>query len=238
MRTGAVHDIIEKARGRDGFPGNNLVAVRKVWKRNQESLNDGLDEVRETMENAEKPEDGVGKEEEEFDDGWTELGISSNVKPSVTEVGRIKKMYTIVRLSTLLHQRIFKDALSTLSPSLPLNKDTHTMLDSLADGSSDFLTCSDNFISTMYPPQVAEHMDIELEEYRQQLSNLQSKFDPLIPETSIEEQLQKLRLSSSISKPTDHYTKLRKWYIACINQINKNIYELEHELKGSESPLA
>ncbi|KAJ3551757.1 hypothetical protein NP233_g13019 [Leucocoprinus birnbaumii] len=89
----------------------------------------------------------------------------------------------------------------------------------------------------MYPPQVSEDIIIELEGFQRQLTVLQSRIDPLIPESSIEEQLANLQLSNS-SKTSDHYTKLRKWYIACINQINKNIQGLEHELKGRDKPLA
>jgi hypothetical protein len=147
------------------------------------------------------------------------------------------EIYAIVRLSTLFHQRIFSDALSTLKPSLPLSRETNAMLDDLADASSEFLSFSDNLISTMYPPQVVDYINIELEGYRRQLSHLQAKIERLIPEASIEERLKNLEFSSG-TRSTDHYTKLRKWYIACINQINKNMHELEDELKGSEAPLA
>ncbi|KAF5357909.1 hypothetical protein D9756_001573 [Leucocoprinus leucothites] len=233
VKTGTVHDIIEDARGSSGFSGNNLVAVRKIWKHNQDSLQDSLEEVREAMEKAEDLEGG--SEGEEFDDGWGELGMPSSVKPSAAELETIKKIYTIARLSTLLHQRIWKDALSTLTPSLPLSKETNTILDNLADASSDLVSSSDNFISTIYPPQVVEDISIELQGFRRQLTVLQSKIEPLIPERSIEEQLSNLQLSNT-AKSSDHYTKLRKWYIACINQINKNIQELEYELKGQEQP--
>jgi hypothetical protein len=95
IRTGAVHEIIDKARSPDGLSGSNLAAVTKILKRNQESLDDGLAEVRETMENAESSEDGTGEgqsEDEDFDDGWAELGISSKTMPSATELERIKKV--------------------------------------------------------------------------------------------------------------------------------------------------
>ncbi|KAF9451025.1 hypothetical protein P691DRAFT_773412 [Macrolepiota fuliginosa MF-IS2] len=232
MRTGTVHDVIDGARGQDGFSGNNLVAIKKVWKRNQESLDDGIREVHEIMEDAEKTGDELAEGvEDDFDDGWAELGISPNAKPSATELERIKKIYAIVRLSTLLHQRIFKDVLISLSPSIPLTKETNAVLDDIADASSEFLVLSDNLISTVYPPQVPEHMSIELDGYQRQLSHLQTKLRPLIPEASIEEQLESLQLSS-VDRPPDHYTKLRKWYTACFNQINKNVHELERDLQG------
>lgn len=89
----------------------------------------------------------------------------------------------------------------------------------------------------MYPPQVADHINIELEGYKRRLSTLQSRIEPLVPDASIEEHFRNLQLSNAV-KSSDHFTKLRKWYIACINQVNKNIHELERELKGSEALLA
>ncbi|KAJ3561307.1 hypothetical protein NP233_g10270 [Leucocoprinus birnbaumii] len=94
-QTGAVHDIIENARGSSGFSGNNLVAVGKVWRSNQDSLQDSLDEVRELMEKAENPEADA---EDEFDDGWDELGLPSSVKPSAAELETIKKVRTNISL--------------------------------------------------------------------------------------------------------------------------------------------
>lgn len=88
----------------------------------------------------------------------------------------------------------------------------------------------------MYPPQVAEHISIELEGYQHQFVRLQTTVNPLIPDISIEEQLQHLKLSNT-SKSPDHYAKLHKWYIECNNQIKRNIHELAHELKRPESPF-
>lgn len=86
IRTGALHDIIDKARSKGGFSTDNLAAVIKLWKRNQESLEDGRNEVQETM-------DSTGNDAEDaFDDGWDELGFSSSLKPSATEMERIKKV--------------------------------------------------------------------------------------------------------------------------------------------------
>lgn len=96
VRTGAVHDVIDKARGQNGFSGNNLVAVRKIWNRNQESLDDGVNEVRETMDNTGKVEDDA-EDKDDFDDGWEELGFSSNVKPSPVELERIKKVKSLTQ---------------------------------------------------------------------------------------------------------------------------------------------
>jgi len=88
-KTGTLHDLIENARKMSGFSGNNLIAVRKVWKRNQETLDDSLEEICDAWEKAKNPE-GSTEDGTKFDDGWEELGISS-VKPSATELEIIKK---------------------------------------------------------------------------------------------------------------------------------------------------
>ncbi len=118
----------------------------------------------------------------------------------------------------------------------PPSKVTNTILDDIANASSGFLVVSDDFISTMYPPQEPEHMCLELAEYQRRLTNLQTKIELLMPELSIEGEFQKLQLSHT-TKPSDHEPKLRKWYIVCGNQLKKNIQELEHELKGPNAPL-
>lgn len=145
------------------------------------------------------------------------------------------KIHPIVRLSTLFHQRVLQDILSPLSASLPLPSEINRILDNLAFASSEFLACSDNFVSTMYPPQVAANIGFELDRYQRQLAHLQASLDPLILDTSSEPRLQGLQLSHT-SKTPEHYAKLHKWCTACINQINKNIYELARELKGTETP--
>ncbi|EKM82684.1 hypothetical protein AGABI1DRAFT_125144 [Agaricus bisporus var. burnettii JB137-S8] len=226
--TGAVHEIVEKARSKDGFSKDNLAAVIKVWKCNQESLDDGKNEVQETLDSTEDQDD--------FDNGWDELGFTPGLKPSATEMERIKKIHAIARLSTLFHQRILQDVLKPLSSSLPLPSETNRILDNLAHASSDFLACSDNFVSTMYLPQVAVNMGLELDSYQRQLTHLQESMDPLILDTPSEPQLQGLQPSRT-SKTPEHYAKLRKWCTACINQVNKNIHELARELKEAETPI-
>lgn len=89
-RTGALHSLIEDARKVSGFSENNFIAVRKVWKRNQETLDDSLEEIRDALENTEKPE-GSTEDGIKFDDGWEELCIPS-VKPSAAELETMKKV--------------------------------------------------------------------------------------------------------------------------------------------------
>ena len=68
-RVGEVHDAIEKLRSTtDGLSSNNVAAARKVWAADQSSLSDALKELQDM------PDSG----DDEFDDGWDELGIDSS----------------------------------------------------------------------------------------------------------------------------------------------------------------
>jgi len=94
LRTGAVHDIITKARA-GGLSTDNLTSVRKIWQQNHDAIDDGLKEISE-MINAtnEQVEDDLE------DDGWDELGFQSSRKMDQTELERAKKVVSSV---TSLH---------------------------------------------------------------------------------------------------------------------------------------
>lgn len=85
VRTGAVHDTIEKARAQNGVSRENLAAVRKLWVRDHDSLIDALEEAREIC-------DSVDSLSDESDNGWDELGISTEkLKPA--ELERANKVF-------------------------------------------------------------------------------------------------------------------------------------------------
>lgn len=86
VRTGGVHDLIEKAKG---VSTDNIGAVRKKWAEDRGSLEDGFREVGEMIEEAE----GEGDEEDEFgDDGWDEIGLGKGSKMDADELARTKKV--------------------------------------------------------------------------------------------------------------------------------------------------
>lgn len=100
-KTGALHDVIENAHAPSGFSENNFIAVRKVWKRNQDTLDDSLVEICEALENAEKPE-GSMEDGIIFNDGWEEFGIPF-VKPSASEFETMKKVdLTVKSINSIL----------------------------------------------------------------------------------------------------------------------------------------
>ena len=98
------------------------------------------------------------------------------------------------------------------------------MLDDLAAASSNFISSSDNLISTSYPPQVIKQISVESQEFRHRLLLLQSGIEPFLPQ----EQLTVLQLTET-SAIGDRNHKLRKWCTACVDQIYKSTLDLTSE---------
>lgn len=91
VRTGEIHELIDTVKKSDGLSLNNCDAVRRIFTRDHESLKDAAEELQEIC----KPMDENGSDddgEDDFDDGWTELGISSNNKLSPSELSVAEKV--------------------------------------------------------------------------------------------------------------------------------------------------
>ena len=93
VRTAAVHDLIDKARGPDGLSADNVTAVRKLWLSDHASLVDGYEELVQMIED-------VPNEGEEFDDGWDDLGLNT-VPLSAIEIERAKKVCSRVSIFSI-----------------------------------------------------------------------------------------------------------------------------------------
>jgi len=91
VKTGEVHELIDRVRKPGGLSLNNRDAVRRSWLQDSGSLADAYEEIQEICKAA----DLDVEDEEEFGDGWDELGISSDKKLSASELDRAQK----VRLS-------------------------------------------------------------------------------------------------------------------------------------------
>jgi cyclin-D1-binding protein 1 len=91
MRTGAVHHVIDQARGADALSKDNVSAVRKIWLRECSALDDGLNEVNDLVEEAsqENTLDGLTDDE---GDGWDALGLDTGQRLDSVELGRTKKV--------------------------------------------------------------------------------------------------------------------------------------------------
>jgi Grap2 and cyclin-D-interacting len=88
VRTGAVHDLITKARAPGGVSADNLASVRKKWKQDNEAMDDGLNEINEMIQDTR----ASGSDESFEDDGWDELGFESSQTMDQTELERAKKV--------------------------------------------------------------------------------------------------------------------------------------------------
>lgn len=103
VRTGAVHDSVEQVR-RD-LPTDNLAAVRFLWAKDREMLEDSLSEVNDMIE-----DDGAGDDDfDDEDDEWDELGLGSSKKMSEAELERTKKVHPHLSLSVHTCFIIFPD---------------------------------------------------------------------------------------------------------------------------------
>lgn len=87
IRTGTVHDMIEKARRE--FPADNAAAVRKRWEADKGMLEDSLEEINGMIED-DQGEDDVGGDE--LDGEWDELGFGPTKKMTEVELERAKKV--------------------------------------------------------------------------------------------------------------------------------------------------
>lgn len=166
VRAAAMHDLIDKAR--TGLSIDNISAVRKLWLRDQASLNDGLNELVEMIDSND------AEDEIEEEDGWDELGLATQ-KMSPVEVERAKKVQAVLRLSTLLHKYVSRDLLSSTN-----QKESNTHLDTLPPQSSALLVASDDLVATMYSPQDEENIAAELVSFRALIQNMRPLFDPLL----------------------------------------------------------
>lgn len=104
VRIGVLHNQIDKARSLDGLSIDNLAAVRKLWVQDADSLEDGLREVNEMIENGESNDQSDDSDaDDEDDDGWAELGLGSDKKLDSDELERAKKV------EPLLSRHLFRN---------------------------------------------------------------------------------------------------------------------------------
>ena len=92
VRTGEVHETIDRVRKAGGLSLCNRDAVQKIWLRDHDSLQDGAEELKEIC----KPTDSNTENEDEGGDasydGWEELGVDSNRKLALDELDRAEKV--------------------------------------------------------------------------------------------------------------------------------------------------
>lgn len=100
VRTGAVHDLVERARKE--MPVSNVDAVKRRWRVDREMVADAAGEVDAMLEDAAgEGDEDEDEEADELDEEWDELGFGSSKKMSPEEVERTKKVSTCHSLAVV-----------------------------------------------------------------------------------------------------------------------------------------
>ncbi|KAG1891006.1 hypothetical protein F4604DRAFT_1703824 [Suillus subluteus] len=216
VRTGTLHDLITQARGPNGIPKDNISAIRRRWKQDRAALEDSLREVSEMIDGAE------GSENDDVDDGWDELGLGdTGAKMDGDELARAKNVHSVLRLTTLLHKRIFLDLLS--STPTPPGPPPSLALDALLLQSHALLAASDELVSSLYIPQNPATIRKESLALLDIINGLQLQLRIFFPDTSsLEQQLSGLSIEGDKSAPTpSKLTADKKWFDLCFDQVTK-----------------
>ncbi|KAF9532979.1 hypothetical protein CPB83DRAFT_846728 [Crepidotus variabilis] len=202
IAVGKLHELIDNAKKPNVLSSDNRAAVRRRWVQDYESLVDGWEE----LQDIDKTSDMEDGDEDEFDDGWDELGSKQTFAPS--ELERIEKVRALVKVANLLHTRVVKDLLSSNT-----HKQDNVTLDNLATYSAQLLSASDELISSMYTPQQPTAISLHLSSYLGALKAIQHALNP--KNEDLEQQLSALSVSNaSLSKKT-------KWLKTCFDLIDK-----------------
>ncbi|KAG6333876.1 hypothetical protein ID866_5219 [Astraeus odoratus] len=223
VRTGTLHDLITKAQGPNGIPKDNHAAVRKHWESDKESLEDGLAEVARMIEEAEQDNTDEQATEDDLDDGWDELGLgptSSMNKDELARANSVQYSAHILRLTTLLHKRVFMDVLS----SIPSESVSNVMYDSLLQHSHSLLEASDELVATLYAPQDPASVRQEVVALMTVVGMLHTHLQAFFPVTNgLEMQLNQLSIqdSTSVPKPREKKKADKKWFDTCFEQISR-----------------
>ncbi|KAG2063817.1 hypothetical protein BDR04DRAFT_1185984 [Suillus decipiens] len=240
VRIGTLHDLITQARGLDGIPQDNISAIRRRWKQDRVALEDSLREVSEMIDRAEGSEgDGVDDDDDDDDDGWDELGLDdTEAKMDKDELARAKnvqhlsaifqtvlfkhaicQVHSVLRLTTLLHKRIFLDLLSSAPTPSPPN----FALDALIMQSHALFAASDELVSSLYIPQNPAAIRKESLALLDIINGLQLQLRIFFPDTSsLEQQLSRLSIEGDKSASTPGNTTAdKKWFDICFEQVTK-----------------
>ncbi|KIM49121.1 hypothetical protein M413DRAFT_96652 [Hebeloma cylindrosporum] len=209
VRTGEVHEIIDRVRKPGGLSLSNRDAVQKIWLQDHDSLQDGAEEIKEMCKPGNSNTENGDEDGDAFCDGWEELGVDSNQKLSLDELDRAEKVEALVKVTLLLHKRVINDVLSSKSQG----KDD-VSLNKLAVLSGSLLTASDDLISSMYSPQHLDNITSCLRSFLGVNQDIR-KIILLPHEKALEERMDGLSLADHPSEKT------RKWFTTCFDQIDK-----------------
>lgn len=225
VRTAAVHELVDRAKGSEGIPVGNLSAVRRRWDGDRGTMEDALKELGEMIADSEGADEGF---EEEDEDGWDELGLGG-AKMSPEEVKRSKATQPLLKIINLIHKRV-STTLLTPSQTAPL-----TSLDTLVPLSSTLQAAYDDTIAAFYAPQNVATMLPAIRALVDATKALEAAVAPLLPEEDLSAQLGNLSIeeTSESSKPLKASNNPRKWFATAFAQLDKLLASLEVELAST-----
>jgi hypothetical protein len=103
VRIGAVHELVDRAKGPEGVPVDNFTAVRRRWAGDRGTMEDAMSEVTGMIEDAEAGDADDGGFDDDEGDGWDELGLGGK-KMDKLEVARVKEVCDLALL--MIHANI------------------------------------------------------------------------------------------------------------------------------------
>ncbi|KAK7693718.1 hypothetical protein QCA50_003290 [Cerrena zonata] len=227
MRTGAIHEVVEKIKRE--LSEDNVAAVRKRYAMDVGLLEDTVKEVAEMIEDSEgseDDEDDEGFEDEDFDDELGELGLGSTKRLSTAEVERVKKIQPLFRMSTLLHKRIMLDLLKK-GHTYP--SDYSQRADSLLETSHSLLLAHEEVVAVLYAPQKPSTISEAIAELASCIVQAQNTLikQKLLPPSRDPGDIAELEKMSAAAISGDQPTgakkerDVRKWFDTCFEQLGK-----------------
>ncbi|EJF66063.1 hypothetical protein DICSQDRAFT_143418 [Dichomitus squalens LYAD-421 SS1] len=219
VRTGAVHDMVEKARRE--LPADNIAAVRKRWRADRGMLEDSLEDINAMVEDAGEGED---LDADELDDEWDELGFGSTKKMSDDELERTKKIQPLVRFVTLLHKRVVPDVLGSLSNPPPSTDALNQALDILPSLSKSVVVAVEEVVAALYAPQKPAALAASISTLVETIHAVHTSVtvDMLLPPADLERAMGALSMDSSKGGGEKAAKDPRKWFESCLAQIDKS----------------
>ncbi|KAG6376145.1 hypothetical protein JVT61DRAFT_2119 [Boletus reticuloceps] len=206
VRTATLHDLITNARSPSGIQKDNQAAVYRAWKSDRESLEDNLKELAILIKDAESDNPS-----DQADDGWDDIGLGHSAKMDEHELARANNIHQLLRLTTLLHKRIFLDLLPHPS-SAPVSA-----FDDLLLQSNQLLSTSDDLVAALYTPHDPAYIREQILELAEIATALQTQLAIFLP-NDLTNQLRALNVDNGNAAPTKKMAD-KKWFDTCVDQI-------------------
>ncbi|EJU00724.1 hypothetical protein DACRYDRAFT_23082 [Dacryopinax primogenitus] len=223
----ALLSAIESLKWR--LPKDNTDAILRRWEMDSAALDDGVRETREMIEEGDERAQKAGgdadepeEEDEEDAGGWDELGDGfGNEVLSGQELDRVKKVFSLLRLVTLLHKRLFVHHLK-IARSPPLSEE-HVV--ALFRHSAPLVSSTDELASALYTPQDVPVILSRIKGVHEHVEKYKTVWNAWDAESG----LAALSVGEKPGKEDEDATN-RKWFDMCFVQIDRVVKDLEHTL--------